>query len=61
VPGGRSNLHGPLWIALLIGIAVFFAGIRALMQDIDRANAGGGLHGACHARVMGARGPTFGN
>jgi hypothetical protein len=43
VPGGRSNLHGPLWIALLIGIAVFLAGVCALIQAIGRANAGGDL------------------
>jgi len=36
VPGGRSNLHGPLWIALLIGIAVFLAGVCALIQASPR-------------------------
>ena len=43
VPGGRSNLHGPLWIALLLGIAVFLAGVCALIQAIGRAKAGGDL------------------
>jgi hypothetical protein len=43
VPGGRSNLHGPLWIALLIGIAVCLAGVCAFIQGIGRAKAGDDL------------------
>jgi hypothetical protein len=43
VPGGRSNLHGPLWLALLIGLVVFLAGVAALIHLIGRANATGDL------------------
>lgn len=43
VPGGPSNLHGPLWLVLLIGLVVFLAGLAALIQRVGRANAGGDL------------------
>lgn len=43
VPGGRDTLHGPLWLALLIGLVVFLAGVAALLQSIGRANASGDL------------------
>jgi hypothetical protein len=39
VPGGRDNLHGPLWIATLIGFAVLLAGAACLIQGLGRANA----------------------
>jgi hypothetical protein len=39
VPGGRDNLHGPLWIATLIGFIVLLAGAGCLIQAIGRANA----------------------
>ena len=43
VPGGRSNLHGPLWLALLIGLVVFLAGLAALLQAVGRATAAGDM------------------
>jgi hypothetical protein len=43
VPGGPRNLHGPLWIVLLIGIVLVLAGVSALLQVVGRANAGGEL------------------
>ena len=39
VPGGRDNLHGPLWLATLIGCVVLLAGAACLIQGIGRANA----------------------
>ena len=39
VPGGRSNLHGPLWIATLLGAIALLAGAACLIQGIGRANA----------------------
>jgi len=43
VPGGPRNLHSPLWIVLLIGLAVFLGGAAILIQVIGRANANGEL------------------
>ena len=39
VPGGRDNLHGPLWLATLIGFIVLLAGAACFIQGIGRANA----------------------
>lgn len=39
VPGGRGNLHGPLWLATLIGFIVLLAGAACIIQGIGRANA----------------------
>jgi hypothetical protein len=39
VPGGRDNLHGPLWLATLIGLVVLLAGAACVIQGIGRANA----------------------
>lgn len=39
VPGGRNNLHGPLWLATLIGLVVLLAGVACFIQGIGRANA----------------------
>lgn len=38
-PGGRGNLHGPLWLATLIGFMVLLAGAACVLQGIGRANA----------------------
>ena len=43
VPGGRANLHGPLWIALLVGGVILLAGMAALLQSIGKANTSGEL------------------
>lgn len=40
VPGGRGNLHGPLWIALLIGLVFFLAGVAVLVQSAGRSPTG---------------------
>jgi hypothetical protein len=39
VPGGRANLHGPLWLVALIGVIVLLAGVACVIQGIGRANA----------------------
>jgi hypothetical protein len=39
VPGGRSNLHAPLWIAALIGLVALLAGLACLIQGFGRTNA----------------------
>jgi len=43
VPGGRNNLHGPLWLATLIGFMVLLAGAACVLQGIGRANASAAL------------------
>jgi hypothetical protein len=43
VPGGPRNLHGPLWLVLLVGLVFFLAGIAMLVQVMGRASAGGDL------------------
>jgi hypothetical protein len=43
VPGGPRNLHGPLWIVLLIGLVFFLAGAAIFLQAIGRANESGNL------------------
>lgn len=39
VPGGRANLHGPLWIATLLGVLMLLAGASCVIQGFGRANA----------------------
>ena len=39
VPGGRANLHGPLWLVTLIGVIVLLAGVACVIQGVGRANA----------------------
>jgi hypothetical protein len=39
IPGGPRNLHGPLWIVLCVGLALFFAGAALFTQVIGHANA----------------------
>ena len=43
VPGGRGNLHGPLWLGLAVGIVFALAGLSALLQVAAGANAQGEL------------------
>jgi hypothetical protein len=43
VPGGRGNLHGPPWLVVLIGLAVFLAGVAAFLQALGHAHATGDL------------------
>jgi hypothetical protein len=43
VPGGPRNLHGPLWIVLLVGLTFLLAGVAVLIQVIGRANDSGEL------------------
>jgi hypothetical protein len=39
VPGGRHNLHGPLWLSTCIGLIFLLAGAAFLLQRFGRANA----------------------
>ena len=39
VPGGRNNLHGPLWLATLLGVVGLLAGAACIIQAMGRANA----------------------
>ncbi len=43
VPGGPRNLHGPLWIVLLAGLAFFLGGVAVVIQVVGKANASGDL------------------
>jgi len=43
VPGGRANLHGPLWLALLIGFVLALAGAAAVIQATGRTTVSGDL------------------
>jgi hypothetical protein len=43
VPGGHDSLHGPLWLATLIGVLVLLAGAACVLQGIGRANASAGV------------------
>jgi hypothetical protein len=43
VPGGRDNLHGPLWIGTLLGFVGLLAGGACLIQAFGRASAGAEL------------------
>src|SRR5262249_61423791 len=43
IPGGPSNLHGPLWLLLCIGLAFFLAGAAIIIQMIGHANDNGDL------------------
>jgi len=39
LPGGPSNLHGPHWLVLCVGLAFFLAGIAIAVQTAGHANA----------------------
>ena len=39
IPGGPSNLHGPLWLVLCVGLAFFLAGVAIIIQLLGDANA----------------------
>ena len=43
VPGGTKNLHAPLWIVFLAGLAFFLGGVAAILQGVGGANAHGEL------------------
>lgn len=43
VPGGRKNLHAPLWIALVCGLPFFLGGLVVFLQGVGKANAHGEL------------------
>lgn len=43
IPGGPSNLHGPLWLMLCVGLAFFLAGVAIIIQLLGRANDNGDL------------------
>ena len=43
IPGGPSNLHGPLWLLLCVGLAFFLAGVAIITQLLGDANDSGDL------------------
>jgi hypothetical protein len=43
IPGGPSNLHGPLWLLLCVGLAFFLAGLAIIIQMLGHANDSGDL------------------
>ena len=43
IPGGPRNLHAPLWVVLLAGLAFLLGGIAIVIQAIGRADATGEL------------------
>jgi hypothetical protein len=43
IPGGPSNLHGPLWLVLCVGLAFFLAGVAIIIQLPGHANDSGDL------------------
>jgi hypothetical protein len=43
VPGGPRNLHAPLWVVLLAGLAFFLGGAAVLLQSFGGANERGKL------------------
>ena len=46
IPGGPSNLHGPLWLLACAGLAFLLAGIAIAFQTLGEANAAGDLPAA---------------
>jgi hypothetical protein len=43
IPGGPSNLHGPLWVVLCAGLSFFLAGGAIAIQTLGHANTAGDL------------------
>jgi len=43
IPGGPSNLHGPLLLVLCVGLAFFLAGLAIIIQLLGHANDSGDL------------------
>jgi hypothetical protein len=43
LPGGPKNLHAPLWVLMLVGLAFFLAGASMLIQVAGQANENGEL------------------
>ena len=46
IPGGPSNLHGPLWLLVCAGLAFFLTGVAIAFQTLGHANAAGDLPAA---------------
>ncbi len=55
VPGGSSNLHGPLWIAFCAGLAFLLAGLAVIIQSFGHANAQGELPAGAPAWMKAAQ------
>jgi hypothetical protein len=43
IPGGPSNLHGPLWLVLCVGLEFFLTGGAIILQLLGHANDSGDL------------------
>ena len=43
IPGGPTNLHGPLWIVLCVGLAFLLASLALIVQALGHADATGEL------------------
>jgi hypothetical protein len=43
VPGGHDNVHGPLWLATLIGFLVLLAGAACILHGVGRTHVGAEL------------------
>ncbi len=38
IPGGPSNMHGPRWLVMCVGLAFFLAGVAIVIQTLGQAN-----------------------
>ena len=43
IPGGKANLHSPLWIVVCAGLAFLLGGVAVIIQFFGRANPQGEL------------------
>lgn len=41
IPGGKRNLHSPLWVVLCAGIPFFFGGLTVFLQGIGKIDHNG--------------------
>jgi hypothetical protein len=43
IPGGKKNLHAPLWVVLFCGVPFFLGGVTVLLHGLARTGASGEL------------------
>src|SRR6187551_3393633 len=55
IPGGPSNLHGPLLLVLCVGLAFFLAGVAIIIQLLGHANDSGDLPAGAPFWLRGAQ------